>query len=254
MKDRKIRYYHDFSDDFETTKNQNYTLPDDYCFIKEGILNKIISFLIYRFAVGISFFYCKFILHMKIVNKADTSLIKNGCFVYSNHTQPFGDVFIPAFCLSPKRIYTIVSTANYGIPIIGKILPYLGALPIPDNFGGMKNLNRAIEKRLEQNHPIIIFPEAHVWEYFAGIRPFPSTSFSYPVMFNKPSYSITVTYQKSKFFKRPKMTVFLDGPFFPDGETKKEKTLNLHNTVISQMTKRSESNNISYIEYIKKEN
>lgn len=253
MKKGKVRYYSDFTDDFEETKNQDFSLPDDYRWIKTGFFDRLASCLVYGIAVFLSFFYCKLVLRMKIIKCADTSKLKNGCFVYSNHTQPVGDVFIPAFCMFPKRIYTIVSPSNYGIPVIGKLLPYLGALPIPNSFSKLKELNLAIEERLKEGHPVIVFPEAHVWQYYKDIRPFPSTSFTYPVSYNVPALCMTVTYKKTRFFKRPKMLVYLDGPYYAEGETKKDRISNLHNRIFSKMTERSSLSGCSYIEYIKKE-
>ena len=251
MKDRKIRYYSSFSDDFEETADQNFQLPEDYKWIRRNFISKLLSAVIYSLAIIFSSVYCKLFLHMKIVGRKKFKHVK-GCFIYGNHTQPFGDVFIPALCAFPKRIYTLVSTANYGIPFIGKILHFLGALPIVGTFNGIKELNRAVDTRIETNHPVVIYPEAHVWEYYTEIRPFPETSFKFPLKSNAPCFAMTSTYTKSRFFKRPKMCVYIDGPFYPEGNTQKEKTAFLHNAVYGAMKKRSLNSNYKYIEYIKK--
>ncbi|MBE6623470.1 MAG: 1-acyl-sn-glycerol-3-phosphate acyltransferase [Ruminococcaceae bacterium] len=251
---RKTRYYSSFLDDFEKSADQNFKLPDDYKYIKTSFLSRIISEIIYGTAVVFGGIYCKVFLHMKIKGRKNLKGIKSGFFIYGNHTQPVGDVFIPALCVLPKRIYTVVSPANYGIPVIGKILPYLGALPVAGSFSGIKKLNDAIGTRLEQKHPVVIYPEAHVWEYYTGIRPFPETSFRFPVKFNKPSFAMTVTYRKGKVFKKPVMEVFLDGPFYPEGNNIKEKTEDLHGKVISAMKDRSKNSNYCYITYEKTEN
>lgn len=252
MKKQKVRYYNNFSDDFEQSADQDYELPDNYRWIRTDILSKFLSALIYGLAVILGGLYCRCFLHMKIKGRKNLKGIKGGFFIYGNHTQPVGDVFIPALCVLPKRIYTVVSTANYGIPFIGKILPFLGALPVTDSLRGAKELNKAIEYRVAKGHPIVIYPEAHVWEYYTEIRPFPSTSLKFPVKLNKPAFAMTVTYKKSKLFKRPIIEVFLDGPFFPNGITAKEKTVNLHAQVLDTMKKRSHNNNYAYIEYLPK--
>ena len=246
------RYYSSFTDDFEQTKEQDYKLPEDYKWIRTDIFSKFLSGLTYGLAVILGGIYCKAVLHISFKGRKNLKSVKGGFFVYGNHTQPFGDVVIPAIGLLPKRIYTVVSPANYGIPFIGKILPFLGALPIADSLHGMKELNKAMETRLNKNHPIVIYPEAHVWEYYTGIRPFADTSFKFPVKFQKPAFAMTVTYRKGKFFKRPVTEVYLDGPFYPSGNTLKEKTADLHGKIYSQMLKRSENSNYSYIQYIEK--
>ena len=249
MKKQKVRYYNSFADDFEQSSNQNFQLPDNYKWVRTDIISKLLSGFIYGLAVVFGGIYCRCFLHMKIKGSKNVKGIKGGFFIYGNHTQPVGDVFIPALCVLPKRIYTVVSTANYGIPVIGKLLPFLGALPIVNSINGVKKLNNAMEYRLEKGHPIVIYPEAHVWEYYTEIRPFPDTSFRFPVKFDKPSFAMTATYKKSKLFKRPIMEVFLDGPFYPEGNTAKEKAIDLHQKIFNSLKQRSRNSNYNYIEY-----
>ena len=249
MKEKNVRYYSSFSDDFEKSANQDYVLPEDYKWVREDAFSRILSALIYGLAVIFSSIYCKFWLHMRVRGRKNLKDVKGGFFIYGNHTQPVGDVFIPALCVLPKRIYTVVSTANYGIPVIGKILPYLGALPVVQSLHGMKELNKAIESRVNTGHPIVIYPEAHVWEYYTQIRPFPDTSFKYPVKLDKPAFAMTVTYRKSKIFTKPIMEVFIDGPFYGQGASVKEKAADLHNAIDTAMKARSSNSNVAYIEY-----
>lgn len=252
MKEKKIRYYDSFTDDFEHTANQDFKLPEDYKWVRDGFFAKVLSAFIYGLALLFSSIYCKFFLHMKVSGRKNLKKAKGGYFIYGNHTQPLGDVFIPALCAFPKRIYTLVSTANYGIPVIGKLLPYLGALPIVNSLYGIKELNKAMEYRLKYGHPIVIYPEAHVWEYYTQIRPFNDTSFRFPVKFNSPAFAMTVTYRKSKFFKKPIMEVFVDGPFYPFGNSSREKSEHLNKEIFSAMTERSGNSNFEYIKYEKK--
>lgn len=251
---KKVRYYSSYTDDFEESANQDYKLPENYKWIRTDIISKFLSGLIYGLAVIFGGAYCKFFLHMKVKGRKNLKGMKGDFFIYGNHTQPVGDVFIPALCVLPKRVFAVVSTANYGISAIGKILPYLGALPIVDSLHGFKELNKAIETRLKKNHPIVIYPEAHVWEYFTDIRPFPETSFKFPIKFNKPTFAMTVTYRKGRLFKRPIMEVYLDGPFYAEGITVKDKTADLHKKVYNKMVERSKNSNYNYIEYKDMEN
>lgn len=245
----KVRFYNTLQDDFEVSREQDYTLPADYCWIRKDPFSVIFSAVIYAVSVFLFFFYCKFSLHMVIHGRKKMKACREGFFIYGNHTQPVGDVFIPAICARPKRIYTVVSPANYGIPGIGKILPYLGALPLADSVHGMMEFNRAMEKRLADGHPVTIYPEAHVWEYYNGIRPFPDTSFKYPAKSGRPVFAMTTTYRKSRFFKKPVMDVFLDGPFYPKEGTLREKAADLHRTVEQTMKQHCRENHYEYIAY-----
>ena len=249
---KKVRYYSSFTDDFETSKNQQYKMPEDYKWVRTDFVFRVLSGIIYCLAVVFGAIYCRLFLHMRIKGRKNLKNINGDFFIYGNHTQPVGDVFIPALCVLPKRIFTVVSPANYCIPVIGNVLPFLGALPIADSLHGMRNFNAAIETRLKEGHPVVIYPEAHVWEYYTEIRPFPEASFKFPTKLDKSVFAMTVTYRKSKAFKRPIMEVWLDGPFCAQGDTVKEKTSDLHNKVYSAMLKRSQNSKYQYIEYIHK--
>lgn len=251
MKD--TRYYKTFSDDFVESKNQNYKLPSNYKWIHKNKIHHFLSKIVYIIAYIFSFFYCKFVLHVSIKNRKILKENKDkGYFVYGNHTQPIGDAFLPALVCSPKHIYTVVSPANLGIPILGKLLPIMGALPIPDtsNLTSMKSFMKAIFQRIHEKKCVIIYPEAHVWPYYTKIRPFPITSFKFPVKEGTPSYAMTVTYHKRKLGSKPKIIVYIDGPFLPEKTLdKKEQEIKLRDDIYKCMVNRSLSSTYSYIQY-----
>ncbi|MBQ7288194.1 MAG: 1-acyl-sn-glycerol-3-phosphate acyltransferase [Clostridia bacterium] len=251
MNNEKIRYYTDFSDDFFQV-GEEYTLPKDYKWNRTDAKSRFLSGMIYTLALLFSNIYCRLFLHLRIKGAKKVRKQKGGFFLYGNHTQPIGDVFHPALACFPKRIYTVVSAANMYLPVIGKILPYLGALPIPDTLQGMKTFAGAIEQRIQSGHPVIIYPEAHLWEYYTDIRPFSETSFKYPVNLNVPVYSMTTTYQERKPGKRPSITLYIDGPFQAVGTNKKEKAIRLRDRVYAQMKERAKSSNCNYIVYKQK--
>ncbi len=246
----KIRYYRSFDQDFSETADQNYQLPEDYRWIRKDIPFRILSALTYGIALIVSSVYCRLFLHVRFRGAKKLRKEKGGVFLYGNHTQPVGDVFDPALACFPKRIYTLASPANYAIPIVGKLLPYLGALPIGPTIRGMKELTAAIETRLNQNCCIVIYPEAHVWEYCTMIRPFSETAFKFPVKHKKPVYAMTATYQKRRFGKKPAITIYIDGPFFPEDGTPKEQARSLFQQVYDAMQQRSAVNNCEYIRYL----
>ncbi len=243
----KTRYYKTLEDDF--FENKSTSLPRGYRWIRKDLLSSVLSVLIYTAALIFSSVYCRMVLHIRFKGAKKLRRQKGGFFIYANHTQPLGDVFTPALAAFPKRIYTVVSPANLHLPIIGKILPFLGALPIPDSTKGMKEFLSAIEHRIKKGHPIIIYPEAHVWEYYTGIRPYGATSFKFPPKLEVPAFCMTSTYRKSKIFKKPVTTVYVDGPFFADDD--KRAAESLKNEIFDCMTRRSEQSNFSYIKYKK---
>lgn len=248
-KTKEIRYYSTFADDFCVTRDQDMRLPDGYKRIRRDLPFRVLSALTYGTALILSRIYLTFSLHVTYKKQCR---IEGGAFIYGNHTQPVGDVFIPAHAAFPRRIYTVVSPANYAIPVIGKLLPCLGAIPTPSGIRDVRDFSDAIQTRIGEGHPVVIFPEAHVWEYCSFIRDFADTSFRYPVRTGAPSYALTVTYSPRRFGRKPKATAWLDGPFYaPEAGTERDRTETLRDTVLAAMKKRAETS-ASHIDYVMK--
>ena len=250
---KKIYYYNNYTDDIIESQKQDYQLKENYKWIHTNIFYKIFAYILHLLIIAFAFLYAKLWLHVKIKNK---KILKGekGYFLYANHTQMLGDVFNPFLICFPKHPYIICSSSNLGIPILGKILPMGGALPIPDNIHDMLKFKDAIHYYVNKGNPIIIYPEAHLWPYATFIRDFPLTSFHYPALEDKKVFVATTTYVKSKIFKRPKIIIYLDGSFVKDANlTRKENMQILHDKVLETMQIRSKLSNYNYVTYKKKD-
>lgn len=249
---RKVYYYHSFNDDFITSNQQDFKLPANYKWMHNSkIYAAGARFLDWVIKI-IALIYCRCIMRIKFVN---TSLLKNntdhGYFIYANHTQPQADAFIPFQLNLFKSTSIIVSPANLGIPIIGRLLPMAGATPIPSNLHQMKDFISAINYQIADKKQVVIYPEAHVWPYYTDIRPLPLSAFHYPVNQHSSSYCMTTTYQRPKRSGgRPQITIYLDGPFKPkQALSPKQQQIDLRNQIFNQMKKRSSYSNYQAIQY-----
>lgn len=252
---RTTYYYEDYSDDFVESARQDETLPEDYRWIHKSIFYRLISAVLYGAALLFALIYGKFVLHIHVENrKALKRAGKTGCFLYGNHTQPMGDVFGPALYCFPRRMSAIASSSNLGIPVIGKLLPMLGGLFIPDSMGQMKSFMEAIRYHVEKKRCIVIYPEAHVWPWCTFIRPFQATAFRFPVLYHVPAFCMTTTYQQRKHGRKPKIVVYIDGPFLAEsGKNNREQQMDLHDRIYACMESRSQMSTCEYIRYQKKE-
>lgn len=173
--------------------------------------------------------------------------------MYGNHTQDIADAFIPNMLNFPKDNYVIVHPNNVSIPILGKITPSLGALPLPDDMSAYKNFMKAIEKRCSDKNCIVIYPEAHIWPYYTKIRKFSDASFAYPIKQKVPVFCFTNTYQKKKHGLL-KIVTYIDGPFFADNKLPlREQRADLCKRVYECMCERAKKSNHVQIQYLKKE-
>lgn len=247
----KIIYFKDeINDEFSGFVSETKKIDKNYKYINNNFFYKIKEFFAYRIiATPIAFLYDKIKFRRKIVNKKILKKVK-GAFIYGNHTQTIYDAFNPPILVFPKKNYTIVNPANLGIKFIGKFVPILGGLPVPDDLASYKNFLNAV-KHFSNKSFITIYPEAHIWPYYTSIRPFSSKSFKYPIEFNKPAFCFTNVYVKRKFSNKPKIVTYIDGPFYAEGDNLKEKQEDLRNKIYTNMLERSKLNNIEVIKYIK---
>ena len=262
MKDRKYApiktvYYTDprndeFADDNITPK----VIDEHYRYIDTSLWWRVKRFVSYRLiATPIAFLYCKLFLRGRFRNRSLLKQVKGkGCFVYGNHTQQIGDPFIPNILLFPRSAYVIVHPNNVSMPVLGRITPYLGALPLPSNLKAMRNFRAAINTRFEENNMIVIYPEAHIWPYYTGIRDFPPTSMKYPVELDAPCFAMTTTYRRRLFGRKPRTVTYLDGPFYPDHSlSPRARAQALRDEIYQAMVKRSQESDCQYIRYEKRE-
>lgn len=261
-KEKRVFYYSSEEDDPIKTKEQEkkekVLLPEGYEYIPKNPLVRVYSAGLFRGFKVFARFYARFYLHMKIVGREKFKKVKgSGYVIYANHTNPFHDAFSPAL-VADRRIFTIISPVNLKLPGIGKYLPMIGGIPLGTNNDEKKAMNEAVDKRLRQKKCLVIYPEAHVWPYYTGIRKFPAgdKSFKYAVRNNLPIFTMTTTYHKSKVKgqERPDMIVYVDGPFYPDAKkTEDENRANLAKKAYDSMVKNSKKNTYEYFEYKKKE-
>lgn len=254
---KTIYYKDELNDEFSEAQITPKRIDGDYKYERDSAFEKFLHFFWYRIvAIPVAFCYLKLKFGHKIVNKQVMKGYKGkGCFIYGNHTQALADPCVPTFITFPYRANILVHPNNVSIKVIGRGTPYLGAIPLPDDFPASKNFSRCIESRLEKNQAIFIYPEAHIWPYFTGIRNFPDTSFHYPVKYNTPVFCFTNTYKSRKFFKTPRMVTYVDGPFFPDEELPpRQRKKELRDRVYNRMCERAKNSDVTIIEYKKEEN
>ena len=257
MKPKKTVYYTDpLRDDFAGTNIKQKKVGGDFKFIRKNPLwNGCAAILYYVVAVPIVWVYTRVVMGLKIENRrALRSVRKQGFFLYGNHTQLL-DPFIPPMVTFPKKAYTMANPDAVSLPFLKNVVLMLGGLPLPTDLVGMQKFIAAVETRQARGNAIAIYPEAHVWPYYTGIRPFTSASFRYPAKLGAPVVVMVTTYRERRgifrLFARPGITVTLSEPMFPaTGQNIRETQEELRRYVYDFMVKTAgEKENVEYIRY-----
>lgn len=251
----KVRYYKDeINDDFAENNIKTKALPDDYAYIKKNPVRKVAAFILYYIvAFPLVTIYNKLFHGERIKNKRVLKgYRKNGYYIYGNHTMIAADAFTPGRVTFPKKANIIVSPDAVSVPVVSSMVEMLGGIPIATSFRGMRGFTEALKSYSDRGKVVMIYPEAHIWPYCTEIRPFKDVSFKYPAKDGRPVFCFTRVFEKRLFFRRPKVTVYVDGPFFPqEGFSVKQNQKYLRDCVYETMKKRAELNEVEYVKYVK---
>ncbi len=241
MKGKTFYYSDPLNDDFAGTNIAAKRLPPHYCYLPKSRLRRSLAWALHHFfATPVCFLFLKISCGQKIVGREKLRPYrKGGYFLYGNHTRAAGDAFTPSMVSFPKKPFVIVSSDAVSIPVLKRVVEDLGGMPVPDGWETQKNFLAAVETRASKGNVIAIYPEAHIWPLYTGIRPFSAISFAYPVATGKPVFTFTTTYRKRRPFGI-KATVYIDGPFFSDESLHpKEQKRELRDRAFAVMEERS---------------
>ena len=261
MKEKKIPiktiYYTDEKhDEFSSAIIIPKKIDGRWNYLRQGIGWGVKRWFFYRICgTPIAYLYCKLAFGWQVKNRAVLRSInkKHGFFIYGNHTQAVGDAFFPSLAVFPKSVYTIVHSNNVSMSVLGKINVYLGALPLPDTLQAAKNFKKAVNVRFQKGNAVMIYPEAHIWPYYTGVRNFPAASFRYPVENNAPCFALTNVYKKRKIRQKPRIVTYLDGPFYAEKSLPlKERMQQLREKIYAKMLERSKESDCEYVRYLRK--
>lgn len=257
--DKRIVYYTDeLNDDFAGTDIKTCDIGDDFKFINKNPLWRAAAAVVYYL---IAFPIVWLISHigygLRIKNRRAVRKVRGGYFLYANHTQMLTDAFAPSIISFPKRAHVVANPDAVSIKGIRQLVMMLGVIPLPASLKMMRPFRDAVEARYGQNRTVTIYPEAHIWPYYTGIRPFGAASFAYPVRLDAPCIAYVTTYRRRKIFKnaRPLVTITLSDPFYPDPTlSEREAKQKLRDEIYDFMCAVAKSeDNYSYITYIRKE-
>ncbi len=255
----KTVYYTDpLRDDFAGNHIKAKRITESFKYIHDNIVWRMAAFFLYHFiAYPLVFLYCKILYSMSIKGKYNMSKIKKGgYFIYGNHTH-VADTFIATILANPgRKNYIVASPEAVSIWGLETIVMMLGAIPIPATVKGKRKFLETVKKRINGGACVTIYPEAHIWPYYTGIRPFTDKAFYYPVRMNAPVIAFCNTYSKRtilRIVKIPRMKVFVSEPMYPDPElSPKEAQAELRDRVYSFMKQTSDQHSkYEYIRYVR---
>lgn len=221
MKPKKIvQYTNESTDDFAGNSIHTKTVGDKFRYSGRTPLWYAVGAFLYRLvATPVAWTVCRVRFGVRVENrKALRALRGKGYFLYANHTQALHDAFEPSLLSFPKKCHIVTSADAVSIPFLRNLVLMFGALPLPGTARAARKFRFALDDAIRKKRVVTIYPEAHIWPYYTGVRDFPDGSFAYPVRLNAPVVAAAIKYRERRFFRNapPFITVVLSDPIYPD--------------------------------------
>ena len=253
MKMRKTFLVRDpLNDDFAGTNIRPRPLPPDYRYRSASRLRRGLDFCLHHFiATPLVYVFQKLVWHERLVGRRRIRpYLKQGVYLYGNHTRAAGDAYTPSLVAFPRRPFLVVNPDAVAIPGVRQLVRALGGIPVPSDIRDLARFHRELVD-ISKGNCVVIYPEAHIWPCYTGIRPFRDASFRYPAETGQPVFAFTVTYRRRRFLPLPRTVVYIDGPFLPDPSlTIRENQRKLRDEVYNAMCRRSQQSNFRFHEYV----
>lgn len=221
-KTKTIYWKDEAHDDFDEVGLKRPPVPEGYKYKRTNPFNNFFSGILYHgIAKPVLGLYCLF-KGIKVVGKKNIKKLGgNGAFIYANHVA-ITDVFkYQSYVFFwRKRVNIIGYSDSLSMPVVKHLTRALGYLPLPLP-GDLKNMVALVDSMkyyIEKKQYVLIFPEAHIWPYYTKVRNFHSGSFNYPAKLEAPVLPIVTTWRKSRISKKPKQTIYILEPIFPNPE------------------------------------
>lgn len=253
----KTRIYHDeMKDEFSGIVRETREVGADFPYIHKNLLWRAASFVVYRIIMTpFAYIYPRIKYGVRVVGREAVSRCGGrGFFIYANHTLTDADPYVPNVISFPQRNYTLVNADNISAKGTKNYVLMCGAIPLPQSsVTALRRMTEAIGKRIADGCSVTVYPEAHIWPFYTGIRRFSPGNVSFPVRFSAPVITATTTYAPPRRSGgEPRVTVYVDGPFYPDASLpRRAAEEKLADEIYSTMCARARLSSYEAVHYVK---
>lgn len=259
--EKRVVYYTDpLRDDFAGTSIRRKPVGEKFPYRRRDPLWNLLAFLLYHvIAYPIVWTYARVVFGLRIRNRRALRRLRRGAFLYANHTQMLDPFLLPVAGF-PRKVNPIANPDAVSIPFLRQVVLMLGCLPIPTERAAIPQFVDAVRARVAHGGHVAIYPEAHIWPYYTGIRPFTSTSFHYPVDCGAPAVAVVTTYRRrggliGRFTDRPAITLHVSESMWPDETLPRRQAIReLRDRVYTFMYETAAREpQVEYIQYLQEE-
>ena len=223
-----------FSEDAEENPPAPVLMPEDINYLPRSIKSKTQT----KYAFKVARWFVNMLIKKKQLIIKEYKGIENlekvadGAVITCNHFNAFDSFAIQlAFeqaKLKKKKMYRVIREGNYtGFPgFYGVLMRHCNTLPLSSNFKTMEKFIAAVDRVLEKNQFVLVYPEQGMWWNYRKPRPLQKGAFTFAARNNKPVLPVFITMEDSDVldddgFYAQEYTVHFCEPIYPDPNKKR---------------------------------
>ena len=223
-----------FSEDAEENPPAPVLMPEDINYLPRSIKSKTQT----KYAFKVARWFVNMLIKKKQLIIKEYKGIENlekvadGAVITCNHFNAFDSFAIQlAFeqgKLKKKKMYRVIREGNYtGFPgFYGVLMRHCNTLPLSSNFKTMEKFITAVDRVLEKNQFVLVYPEQGMWWNYRKPRPLQKGAFTFAARNNKPVLPVFITMEDSNVldddgFYVQEYTVHFCEPIYPDPNMKR---------------------------------
>lgn len=174
------------------------------------------NLLYYLIALPILSVFNKIAYGIKVKGRKNLKQLKStGAITICNHVHEMDGTFV-AMALFPNRTLYTSLPQNLKRPIAGFFVRTFGGVPVPTTMQENSVFFYVLSKRLNAGKFVHFYPEGHLTRYREELLPFKKGAFHLAVTANAPVVPMRIIYRRRKKNDKPKMTIIVSKPIYPD--------------------------------------
>lgn len=212
-------------------KCKDITFDASYPYLDKSLKFKVCHFLIYRVLWYLAFPLNRIRFGLRIEGREkirqNRELFANGVMTVCNHVHRWDMI-----CVLQAMRYRKAWIPMYAQAFNGKdgfLMKSIGGIAIPDNLGGLKKFDQALDELHAKKQWLHIFPESCSWYHYAPLRPFKTGAFNMAYKYALPVLPMMISFRPRTGWRKcfgkgaPLITIRVGDPIVPNPDAPRKE-------------------------------
>ena len=212
-------------------KYKDIQFDETYTYLDKSLKFRIWHFIMYLVAWTAAFMINRIRFGIKIEGREklrkNRKLFANGMMTVCNHVHRWDMICVLQAMRYRKAWIPMYAQAFNGQD--GFLMKVIGGIAIPENHGGLRKFNEALDELHAAKQWIHIFPESCSWYHYAPLRPFKTGAFNMAYKYALPVIPMMISFRPRTGWRKlfgngaPLLTIHVGDPIVPDLNTPRKE-------------------------------